>query len=217
MKAKTLGVVIVPLAIAALALLARELSRETPSSPTPGRGTPLVPRAVVALIERRLPTSVELAVDPSASAARIVTATPASTAAVSGVAEREFTVEGRLTFDAEGGLAHFELSLAPRTQDGAAAEEPTLRLLATSVRARATSADALRAATVSIELERGTERDPLELDVRWTALPDGGVAVQGEGRAERATFGLPDADGVSMLHGPPAAILAFELLLARRD
>lgn len=217
MKAKTLSLVVVPLAVATLALIARELTRETPTAPTPGSGTPLVPRAVIALIERRLPKSVELAVDPHASAARIVAALESNGNGDGVAPELAFGVEGRLAFDGEGGLAQFELSLAPRTTDGAATNGEPLKLLATSTHSRATPADALRAAVVVCRVAHGAATANVEFDVRWTALPDGGVAVQGEGRARLASFGLPGEEGLPMLHGPSDAILAFELLLARRD
>ncbi|MCK6446537.1 MAG: hypothetical protein L6Q99_09115 [Planctomycetes bacterium] len=217
MKAKTLSIVVVPLALATLALIARELTRETPSAPTPGSGSPLVPRAVIALIERRLPKSVDLAVDPHASSARIVAASATSATGDGAADARAFDVEGRLAFDGEGELSHFELSLAPRTQDGAAPNAPTLKVLATNMRSRTTPADALRAATVETRVACAAASANVEFDVRWTALPDGGVAVQGEGRAPRASFGLPRDEGLPMLHGPSDAILAFELLLARRD
>ncbi|MCE9595415.1 MAG: hypothetical protein K8S98_14605 [Planctomycetes bacterium] len=203
MKAATLRFVLTPLAIAAVALGVREALRELPTNPTPGHGTPLVPEALIALLAKRLPADVELAVDTARSTARLSSDDATS---------EMFSVAGKLVFDAEGELTELSLELASR-ESGVSAV--VLRTLACSV--RATPVEALRAAAANARFTRGTRACDTELDVRWSALPDGSTAVQGECAVPCAAFDLPRGAWTTIFRTPPQAVLAFDLVLTRRD
>lgn len=209
MSGATLRFALAPLALALLALGLREASRETPSLPLPGRGAPLVPRTVVALLARRLPLAAELAVDPARSRARLSyddADLPITT----------FEAGGSLQVDEHGELLQLELVLTPRDPSSleTIAEAVSLRSLA--CRPRPAPVDALRAASATARWAHAASECELELDLRWTALPDGSFVAQGEGRPRCAGFGLPGAGWTRILHTPPVGTLAFTLVLTRR-
>lgn len=202
MKGATLRFVLTPLAIAAVALGVRETLRELPTTPTPGRGTPLVPEALIALLAKRLPVDVELAIDPARSAARLSS---------DDAPNETFAVAGKFVFDAHGELAELALDFMPR---GSGGSDIVLRTLA--CRVRATPVDALRAAVANARFARSARECDTELDVRWSALPDGSIAVQGECVVPCAVFDLPRGAWASIFRTPPQAVLAFDLVLTRR-
>jgi hypothetical protein len=210
LRAATWCRVLAPLAIAVVALAVREAAREVADEPTPGRGAPLVPEALVPWIAKRLPVDTELAVDAEHSAARIAFDDR------DGPVE-SYTVAGALVFDARGDLVRLSLEFTPKSSERGGVVGPAARFSSRSIRARATPVAAVRAASASGHFERGAEACEVDLDVRWTPLVDGSVGAQGEGSLALADFDLPPSAWARILRDPPIATLALDLVLARRD
>ncbi|MBI5431335.1 MAG: hypothetical protein HZA52_00710 [Planctomycetes bacterium] len=210
MKLATLRLVLVPLSIAAGALVLRELRHDVPSRAEPGRGAPLVPDALVAVLARRLPPDATFVVDRVGSRARLSSdADPAWFAS--------FSVDGECAFDERGELANLAFRLAPDTGDPEGAPRPSGELCTSACRPRATPVDALRAAVADARLTLDADTCDVALDVRWSALPDGSVAAQGEARVPCTGFGLPRGDWTRILRDAPPGTLAFDVVLTKRD
>ncbi|MCC6406723.1 MAG: hypothetical protein IT453_06140 [Planctomycetes bacterium] len=210
MKLATLRLVLVPLSIAAGALVLRELLHEVPARAEPGRGAPLVPDAVVTLLARRLPTGATYVVDRDRSLARLTSDADAEWS-------ESFALEGEAAFDERGELAELVLRLTPHAEAPTGAPRPTGELRTTACRPRATPVAALRASAADARFSLAADACEVALDVRWSALPDGSVAAQGETHVPCAGFGLPRGDWTRILRDPPLGTLAFDVVLTKRD